>query len=765
MKKSLLDAMKAAIKVHNEVHTNTASKPLLSLREFYKNTSFIPPFPVETHADLYDRNLLLSINEPHLIQIQDDVEASPSPSVNPLVSPAITNASVPSGSGSTSSDSVRSLEDSIGALPFTPINGALDISTSRTHNFGPEIYVEDLGSQYWGTDVQVGVAHAAPLPTFDAENLKGSLSVTSEMLGYYSKSLSIAQAPAAFRSTSMSFEDQHSSTIQPPSSVIYDQDNQFSFRPFIPQVQMQASLTVPNASFVQNHPAYPPPVPALPQPTPPNDPPVQAEATTDPTTAFSQVLEVWDDVVSPFSHRHQTQLNPRDIANFVRGGGDSCVLQAAYSASNLCTLAYSRFQNLPLEAVQDVIGYQDGVTKHIQDFLSTRPADASVFVSAVLGALPSTTGSMLQGVNGTVTPGVDFSLLLGGKAGWRGQLDIACKWIFIHWDSVANGSFGPSAVALVGIVVWYDILGALAQRQYPTLEKLLGRILASNSPVQMPAVMGCENHVMLALAKTAKLADRVRVSGSQLPVRQVMVLAQEIKNVFTPPDLPVPAAFHGVPSSSSPTDSFANASHPGAAYEQDTPPMIPSSLFPPSASTTFSEFSDAAHSPLFDPMHIPDPIPRWSAHVHSTKNVTHAFCMAGNVHLQAILLEYSHIVDTPPYQPLASVMNLEHAADWAARVLKCIPANDADRSIVWPLCVIGSVVQDHTDRAWFADRFAAIEGRELLGNVLNAESLMHSVWSRQDRAQRDALKSGQPVGRVDEPDWIDCMDGRPLLLA
>ncbi|KAF8311095.1 hypothetical protein DL93DRAFT_1519680 [Clavulina sp. PMI_390] len=585
------------------------------------------------------------------------------------------------------------------------------------------------------------------------------------MHGQYHKSLATAKVPAATTSISFAPEDQLWTNSEPPSGMFDNYDLEITL-PSGSRAQAQApvTFTTPHHSIAPVYStAHPPPPHSL-----PNDPPVELEGhSADLTAAFSNLFTIWAHVVHPFSHRYQTQLTPHDVASLLRRGGSDCILQASFSASNLWAVAQSGFENRSRDAVADVIEYQAAVACHLQQFLLTRSIDASVLVNAVFG--------------------VDFSLLLGGRAGWKGQLDIACSWVIHNWYDVANGrfrcpassmqplteqllahshlgTFGPAAVAFVGIVVWYDILGALAQRRPLVLKDLVWEILASESPVQMPTVMGCTNRVMLVLAQTASLASLVR-SGVQLNIKQLIPYIRAIKNVFTPSDLPVCAPVAGVVSPNTPSSSLP--SPPGASYyEMDTPLMAYSTGFPRSSSTTNSEFTEGSYPPLFDSMDIPAAsFTRWSEHVHSVKDVTHAFCMAGNVHLQAIILEYSQMVDNSPFTPLASVMNLEHAASWGARVLNCIPANDADRSIVWPLCVIGSAAQDAADRAWFVERFGAIEGREVLGNVQTAQELMCSVWDRQDRTQREALKAGRSVGRVYEPDWIDCMDGRPVLLA
>ncbi|KAF8311090.1 hypothetical protein DL93DRAFT_2157459 [Clavulina sp. PMI_390] len=460
----------------------------------------------------------------------------------------------------------------------------------------------------------------------------------------------------------------------------------------------------------------------------------------DPATALLRTIISWANIVRPISHRYQTQLNPNDIVEFIKWGDPTSLRQAGSTALK------SGFSH-QTHRTSKVAESQRAVANNIQNYLLTQPADVSVFVSAVFG--------------------VDFSLLLGGKEGWREQLQIACDWVLVNWDSIVNGFFGPIVRVFVGIVLWYDILGALAQRQAPILKYLLESILAPEGVVQMPSVMGCANRVMLALAKTASLAYRVREQfrgswrGPNLTIGEVLHQALEIRKVFIPQDLLAHVSVQAT-SQAEASSSFVGLDLPPTVYDQRVVPLIVQTTIPPSASTTSSNFTHTPYSPLFDPVFVPDTVMRWSGHVHSTKDVTHAFCMAGNVHLHAILLEYSRLAHEALSLPVVSAADIEQAANLGLHVLKHIPTNDGDRSIVWPLCVIGSAMRNQADREWFAERFRAIEGRDVLGNVKNAEDLMHKVWTTRE-SMNVVLANGWH--RVHEPDWIDCMDREPLLLA
>ncbi|KAF8311091.1 hypothetical protein DL93DRAFT_2229904 [Clavulina sp. PMI_390] len=690
-KKAMLDKMKAAIKAHNETHTNASSKPLLSLEGFYQGTAFIPPFPIETCSTLYDRN-----DSSYLI----DPTPSTSSDSEAVSAPLPVSKKWLMDRGSTSKDVWKTVTD------HEPLDSR-DLDTSingRTWSDGiaaPHIpYPPRLEMPSPGASVKDAPSVA---DIDDVRLTESGPNQDTVSFKQYTRASRVSLAPLF---PPLSTQKQ---SIRTPLTL--DHDN------WLPVSRALAAIREGDSLLSLSHPTHPPsPLPS--------DPPALPE---DATAALLGIITRWADIVRPFSHRYQTQLTPKDIIDFVIRGGAACIEQATLGALKLCVFARSRFTSQPSQA-SEVIGSQAAIANDIADFLSTQPTDASVLVSAVFG--------------------VDLSLLLGGKTGWKEQLKIACEWVLVNWDSIENGFFGPTAAAFLGIVVWYDILAALAQRQAPILKHLLETILAPKSVVQMPRIMGCANRVMLALGKTASFAYRVReeVGTEKLTVREVTHLAQELKHVFTSQD------FRDLPS----VPAFVSSDE---LYRLDSLSIGSSDVAGPSTSGTSS------FSPSSDSEHIISRVSKWSDHLHSAKDVTYAFSMAGNVHLQAILVEYSHIVNPSVFQPLTGLMNLEHVAHLGAGVLKRIPSNDADRSIVWPLCVIGSVMQDQEHRAWFTARFQAIEGREMLGNVKAAEELMHLVWSRQDRTQREALKSDQPVGQVLKPNWVNCMDGQPVLLA
>jgi hypothetical protein len=137
------------------------------------------------------------------------------------------------------------------------------------------------------------------------------------------------------------------------------------------------------------------------------------------------------------------------------------------------------------------------------------------------------------------------------------------------------------------------------------------------------------------------------------------------------------------------------------------------------------------------------PAPLWASETIPVPTVTSAFRAAAHVYLETT------ISGSDPQAP-----NVVCATDAAMATLKQIPPSDADRNLIWPLCVVGCMATRPNDQEYMARRFALLEGRDKLGNGARAEILMKHVWALRSLSTSD--------GAVD---WIDAMGDFPILLA
>lgn len=150
-----------------------------------------------------------------------------------------------------------------------------------------------------------------------------------------------------------------------------------------------------------------------------------------------------------------------------------------------------------------------------------------------------------------------------------------------------------------------------------------------------------------------------------------------------------------------------------------------------------------------DPFNPPS-APRWADNTVPPPSVTSVFRAAARVYLESVIALPNNLD------------NLALATDDAIGILSAIPPSDADRSLIWPLTVIGSMARiEH--RGYIADRFARLDGRHQLGNCGRAEQLVYNVWTRRDAYAQAAAASPTPV-ITPVVDWIHCME-TPVLLA
>jgi hypothetical protein len=266
---------------------------------------------------------------------------------------------------------------------------------------------------------------------------------------------------------------------------------------------------------------------------------------------------------------------------------------------------------------------------------------------------------------------------------------------------IENGSETPIAKIFAGMTVWFDILGAVTLCRPPMLGMdLLGRMLASDSPVQLESIMGCSNLVMFGIAYIATIAHTKRVRGLEDNAAELQTLAQYV------------------------CDNFLQKPFCGP---EETPFQMPPDLF--------------ALPSIGIPLAGDKSAPRWANDTMPISAVTSAFRAAAHVYLETT------VSGCNPCAP-----NVVCATDVAIAALKQIPPSDADRNLIWPLCVIGCMASRPMDQEYMAARFAVLEGRDKLGNGAQAEYLVNLVWALRNSSDSNV-------------DWIDAMGELRILLA
>ncbi|TFK27793.1 hypothetical protein FA15DRAFT_666018 [Coprinopsis marcescibilis] len=149
--------------------------------------------------------------------------------------------------------------------------------------------------------------------------------------------------------------------------------------------------------------------------------------------------------------------------------------------------------------------------------------------------------------------GVSMFLFDGGQGAWREFLKLASRYVkkVLHDPKYGNPKDAllyapPKDAFIVKTAIWFDVLASITTQQPPTfIDEIRSMFNPSESGVYNPqfdtdpqcsmmSPMGCENHVVWALAETSVLADwknnedvKCRLSISELVIR-----AQEIDQVL-----------------------------------------------------------------------------------------------------------------------------------------------------------------------------------------------------------------------------------------
>lgn len=432
-----------------------------------------------------------------------------------------------------------------------------------------------------------------------------------------------------------------------------------------------------------------------------------------------QILKRWADEVAPFMYRfvQKSELNGGfAFAELVYGGGceDPETFDATAALLRLRTLSLEDVAPLPSTQSQDErarIAYSlDDLAQRLRNRALTDPAHTGNAVTALFA--------------------ISASLFLGGSTGWKSCLEDSCRWVSAIWPIFSQNlsTINPAVKLLVGITAWFDVLGAVTLRRTPMLGiTILSEILADDSTIQLRNIMGCENRVMLSIAHIAQLASLMRDQSLGMPGATPWSTAQTLTYVEFIESL-----------LSAPTSSPAQ-------YGPPSPPSFASS------STTSGG------------------IVRWAHSVPPSTHITAAFQAAARVYLATTAYGSSVSGTVNPsvdivIAPNVAAQHISNVLKDAVSDLQAIPASDADRSMVFPLCLIGSAVPVHQgmDRMWFVQRFASMDGKERLGNGAFAEAVMKTTWRIRDAQIRAAAVHGHfPI----LSDWIDCMGDAPLLLA
>ncbi|GBE87848.1 hypothetical protein SCP_1200730 [Sparassis crispa] len=327
-------------------------------------------------------------------------------------------------------------------------------------------------------------------------------------------------------------------------------------------------------------------------------------------------------------------------------------------------------------------------------------------VTAIFRRIESTLSSKSRYNEGDAMAGlhiVSTFLFTGGRGAWMPYLDIASQFV----DSVLTNPrfYGPEEVLrrcsestrfIIKTTMWFDVLASVTTQQVPrflaTYRQLFGRSgayiddpLASAPEISMLPVMGCENHIVLAIAEISSLAhwkESHRARGC-LSVPRLVERGVDIENRYL--------------------------SASAGAYA----PPDPSSL--------------AADPDVAARRQLTNDIFRASARVYLHTVLSGDFPSCPEI-IAGVAETIECLRRVPTHLPAVS--------------------RGVVRSVVFGICICGCLTDDPRHRAFLLKMLESQQG-ESVGNVSEVRKLMEDVWARRERNQggpvnwRDVMRESQ----------------------
>ncbi|THV07272.1 hypothetical protein K435DRAFT_848222 [Dendrothele bispora CBS 962.96] len=286
---------------------------------------------------------------------------------------------------------------------------------------------------------------------------------------------------------------------------------------------------------------------------------------------------------------------------------------------------------------------------------------------------------------------VCFSQLSGGATDWQPVLAMALEWIAqiglpVEEDpKMALRGMNTAAQVAVKCTMWNDIFASLTLMRPPKFfslyKRLLGRDVwngtatkpvSETSSLQMDSLTGCPDEAMLAIAEVSALAhwkSAERRKGT-LSYRELIRRGDDIEQRLR--------------------------QHQTDPSMGDQAPLHPNLLQPSISDNTTSFPSDDIRRTL------------------------------GNVFRETAIL-YLHTVLNDPNP---GVPDINASVENIIRLIRQLPPSDADRAIVFSICIAACMTDDSSRRDFLKGRLQAQD--ENIGNLMRTRLLMEAVWQKRD---------------------------------
>ncbi|KAI0789850.1 fungal-specific transcription factor domain-containing protein [Abortiporus biennis] len=381
-------------------------------------------------------------------------------------------------------------------------------------------------------------------------------------------------------------------------------------------------------------------------------------------------------------------------------------IQYLLADSSIRNVVYSFVRDSP--AVRDAACLLSALHMRMQNTRGNTPLEGvdAMYKKIEQSLVRRTQGRIITGDDAMASLHVVSTFLFsGGRGSWDTYLNIARGYVRTLLDSPNH--LGPVDVLqkcteserfIIKTTMWFDVLASVTTQQIPTFmnhyRSLFGRSSAYITDEQgvsrelsMMEYMGCENHIVLAIAEISALANwkkgQLRLHALSIP--ELVARGQEIENEFLSPSSP---------------------------FNQPRP-----------LSNGFDGLN--GHHSSYPPA---------EAEITERRRLTNSI-------FHASAKVYLHTVLSGDYPACPEI------AQGVAETIEClrrVPFNSPTlhrgviRSVVFGICISGCLT-DNPEHRDFLLKLLATQQNESVGNVSAVKALMQQVWALRQR------NSGQPV--------------------
>jgi len=268
--------------------------------------------------------------------------------------------------------------------------------------------------------------------------------------------------------------------------------------------------------------------------------------------------------------------------------------------------------------------------------------------------------------------------------------------------------------------MWIDIMSSPSFQRSPKLQRFYPRFLTNdagqdNHGIYLSKVMGCDNQVLLGIAEASALAGwkEDQLSKGCLDVQRLCDGGRRIEATFLSLPMEVDSSTRVVyPPVKIETNATGQVATPPANTGSDlaplnTKPASPSPSSPKTAGTTNGAV-DAT------PIAVNQSTPLGLALFYATRIYLHTIVSGSFPDIHVIASGVTEGIDC----------------------LKHVNTGDFDRSIVFTMCVLGSMARTVEQKNFIRDKFRQLIDADRIGNLVQVLRLVQEVWARRERADR-----------------------------